>query len=148
MKSVQIRSFFWSVFSCIQSEYGKIRTRKNSVFGHFSCSANTLNTVQKLFFNKVILDGFLGKTKYYVIRVEYQVRGSLHLHCLPGKNKHSDVHELVKLYQFHKHCEACHKYKNQACRFHVGKFVLKYSMVTKPFSLNILENINLTGLDK
>ena len=29
---------FWAVFSCIQSEYRKIRTRKNSVFGHFSCS--------------------------------------------------------------------------------------------------------------
>ena len=35
VKSVQIRSFFWSVFSCIQSEYRKIRTRKNSVFGRF-----------------------------------------------------------------------------------------------------------------
>ena len=31
VKSVQIRSFFWSVFS-------SIRTRKNSVFGHFSRS--------------------------------------------------------------------------------------------------------------
>ena len=51
MKSIQIRSYFWSVFSCIrieygdlrgnlriQSEYRKIRTRNNSVFGHFSCS--------------------------------------------------------------------------------------------------------------
>ena len=38
MKSVQIRSFFWSVFSRIQSECSKIRTRKNSVFGHFSRS--------------------------------------------------------------------------------------------------------------
>ena len=49
--SAQIWSFFWSVFSRIrteygqtrsslriQSEYGKIRTRKNSVFGHFSRS--------------------------------------------------------------------------------------------------------------
>ena len=45
MKSVQIRSYFWSVFSriwteCgeslrIQSECEKIRTRNNSVFGHF-----------------------------------------------------------------------------------------------------------------
>ena len=48
MKSVQIRSFFWSVFPVfglnaeiygvnlrIQCEYRKIRTRKNSVFGHF-----------------------------------------------------------------------------------------------------------------
>ena len=47
MKSAQIRSYFWSVFSCIrteyrdlhiQSEYRKIRTRNNSVFGHFSRS--------------------------------------------------------------------------------------------------------------
>ena len=39
--SVQIGSFFWSVFSRIriQLEYRKIRTRKNSVFGHFSRSA-------------------------------------------------------------------------------------------------------------
>ena len=48
VKSVQMRSFFWSVFSSIwteygeirsiQSECGKIRTRKSSVLGHFSCS--------------------------------------------------------------------------------------------------------------
>ena len=52
MKSVQKRSFFWSVFSrfrieCfvslrIQSECGKIRTRKNSVFGHISHSVPPL----------------------------------------------------------------------------------------------------------
>ena len=36
--SVQIRSFFWSVFSCIQTEYRKIQTRKNFIFGHFSRS--------------------------------------------------------------------------------------------------------------
>ena len=56
MKSVQIRCFFWSVFSRIRSEYGdlrsksvygvspnmekceygKIQTRKNFVFGYFS----------------------------------------------------------------------------------------------------------------
>ena len=28
VKSVEIRSFFWSIFSCIQSKYRKIRTRK------------------------------------------------------------------------------------------------------------------------
>ena len=53
MKSVQIRSYLWSVFSCIwteygellrksriQSEYKKIRTRMNFVFGHFSRCVN------------------------------------------------------------------------------------------------------------
>ena len=38
LKSVQIRSLFWSVFSCIRTEYRKIQTRKNSVFGNFPCS--------------------------------------------------------------------------------------------------------------
>ena len=42
MKSVQIGSFFWSGFSCIQSKYRKIRTRKNSLFGNFSRSATML----------------------------------------------------------------------------------------------------------
>ena len=35
-----IRSFFRSVLSCIRSEYRKIRTRRNSVFEHFSRSDN------------------------------------------------------------------------------------------------------------
>ena len=32
LKSIQIRSFLWSVFSCIRTEYRKIRSRNNSVF--------------------------------------------------------------------------------------------------------------------
>ena len=35
VESVQIRSYFWSVFSCV-------RTRNNSVFGHFSHSESSL----------------------------------------------------------------------------------------------------------
>ena len=45
VKSVQIRSYFWSVFSCIRTEfspntetYGPEITPYNSVFGHFSRS--------------------------------------------------------------------------------------------------------------
>ena len=38
VKSVQTRSYFLFIFSCIQTEYRKIRTRNNSVFGHFLCS--------------------------------------------------------------------------------------------------------------
>ena len=36
LNSVQIRSFFWSVFSYIQSECREIRSKKNSGFGYFS----------------------------------------------------------------------------------------------------------------
>ena len=38
VKSVPIRSIFWSVFPCLWSEYRKIRTRKYSVLRHFSRS--------------------------------------------------------------------------------------------------------------
>ena len=43
VKSVQIRSFFSSVFSHIQHQYRKTWTSKNSVFGHFSRSEQTIN---------------------------------------------------------------------------------------------------------
>ena len=48
VKSVQIRNFFWSAFCFIRthSEYRKIRTRKNSVFGFFSRSASLLVIAQ------------------------------------------------------------------------------------------------------
>ena len=39
VKRVQIGSYFWFIFSCIQSEYRKIRTRNNCLFGHFPRSA-------------------------------------------------------------------------------------------------------------
>ena len=42
VKSVQIRSYLWSVFSFIRTEYRKIRTRNNSVFGHFPGSVDLL----------------------------------------------------------------------------------------------------------
>ena len=41
-KMPQYGVFFWSVFFCIPTEYSKIRTRKNSVFGHFSHSSVAL----------------------------------------------------------------------------------------------------------
>ena len=47
LKSVQIRSYFWSVFSCIRTEYRKIRNRNNSVFGHFSRSVGSLKNARK-----------------------------------------------------------------------------------------------------
>ena len=49
VKSFHIRSFFWSIFSCIQSEYRKIRTRKNSVFGLFSLFTQWLFTTSFIF---------------------------------------------------------------------------------------------------
>ena len=56
VKSVQIRSFFWSVFSCIRTEYGKIRTRKNSVFGHFLRSDKPISLMKSRNFETGLSD--------------------------------------------------------------------------------------------
>ena len=54
VKSVRIQIFFWAVFSCIQSEYRKIRTRNNSIFGHFSRSA-ILTEYHKFFQYSIVI---------------------------------------------------------------------------------------------
>ena len=43
VENIRIRNFFWSVFSRIHVKYGKIWTRKNSVFGEFSSSNESVN---------------------------------------------------------------------------------------------------------
>ena len=62
VKSVQIRSFFWSVFSCIWTEYGYLTRKspysvqmrentdhKNSVLGQFSCSGSWIRLWPRFF---------------------------------------------------------------------------------------------------
>ena len=53
VKSVQIRKFFWSVFSHIQIEHGKIQNRKKKlfVFGH---SSRSERVIKKLIGNTLI----------------------------------------------------------------------------------------------
>ena len=46
-KCVQIPSFLWSVFSRSQSKYGQYGS-ENSVFGHFSFSAQVAQQLAKL----------------------------------------------------------------------------------------------------
>ena len=51
VKSIQRRSIFYSVSLRIQYEYGKIRTRKNFVFGHLSRSTFTQRLLTVKLFN-------------------------------------------------------------------------------------------------
>ena len=109
------------------------------------------------FFKEIVLDGPLGKTQYYAIRVEFQVRGSPHIHsflwtknspvltnenkelyirhvdekisaALPDTNQ-NEIFELVKTYQIHRHSKTCRKYRNYSCRFHFGKFFCERTII-------------------
>ena len=73
VKSVQIQSFFWSVFSRIQAKYGKIRTRKNSIFGHFLCSDIKLLSRLRLNFSHLTEHEFAlhESTSHYLLHCHH-----------------------------------------------------------------------------
>ena len=89
----------------------------------------------------IVLDGPLGKVRYHAIRVEFQVRGSPHIHSflwiidvpilsennideyvhfvdsvvkafVPDPHENSDLFHLVTTYQVHSHSKSCRKYKS------------------------------------
>ena len=83
MKSFQIRSSFWSVFSCIWTEYRKIRTRKNPVFGHFSRSdtfnGNLIWCCIIIYLNLIL---YLYDTKFNVLNFRHKILCEVSPHVL------------------------------------------------------------------
>ena len=131
----------------------------------------------EIFLKEIVINGPLGKTKYYVIRVEFQVRGSPHIHSflwmvnapsltksnkeeyieyvdniihaiLPDEMEEPKLYNLVKTYQLHRHSKTCRKYKNQVCRFHFGKFFSKRTIVAEPLASDIPEDERMMQLQK
>ena len=75
VKSVQIQSYFWSVFSYIRTEYRKKRTINNSVFGHFSSSIlskwldtwqSPKNTFESISLSRLEYSFFHGGVSYHI----------------------------------------------------------------------------------
>ena len=111
----------------------------NQMSYHWRCDTLNKNPVlvvrnfqyrAELFFKTIILNGPLGKINYYAIHVEFQVRGSPHVHLFiwilnspklrkstieeykswvdnictdpPGPCSELDLIELVKIYEIHR----------------------------------------------
>ena len=115
------------------------------------------------FFKDVLLSNAkpIGKIVYYALRIEFQMRGSPHLHSLiwtsdcpelkdgseetyiryidehvqgslPNKENDCEFHDLVNMYQKHTHSKSCKKYRNIPCRFNFGQFFTNQTVVSKP----------------
>ena len=131
------------------------------------------------FFTEVLLSQSnpIGKIIYYALRVEFQMRGSPHLHALiwtsdcpkltsdnkdayikfidnhvqgnlPDKNTEPELHELVKTYQKHNHSKTCRKYKNVSCRFNFGQFFTNRTIVAEPLSDELDEGARTNILER
>ena len=104
----------------------------------------------EVFFKEITVNGPLGKVKNYAIRVEFQVRGSPHIHSflwvlnapvltkdnldeyiifidaivstyVPDPDDNPELYKLVSTYQVHSQSKSCRNYKNTDCRY---KFTL------------------------
>ena len=108
--------------------------------------------------------------QYYAIRVEFQVRGSPHIHSfiwilnahkltklnideyarwvegivrsdLPDSINEPILFKLVKTCQIHHHSKTCRKYRNEKCRFHFGKFFTTRTIIAQPLEDSVPEDI-------
>ena len=115
VKRVQIRSHFWSVFSCIRTEYRIIRTRNNSVSGRFSRSeffhSMILCSVGNDYFERSKLWDFMANFFCHVswgsLRTNIKERNSPFFlwHYVPNFYSNSQSHMLL----FHTcHLLVCH----------------------------------------
>ena len=122
------------------------------------------------FLNRIVLNGPLGKTKYYAIHVEFQVKGIPHIHsfiwilnapklnirckeeyiqwvdsiiraAMPDPVKEKPLFELVKTFQLHRHSKTCRKYRNRKCRFYFGRFFTHRTIVAEPPPGNMPEKL-------
>ena len=131
------------------------------------------------FFKEIILHkkGPLGTVDSYVIKVEFQFRGSPHIHSflwirdavqltketkddyikfvdsivradLPDEEGEPELHDLVKKFQIHCHSQSCRKYKNIPCRFHYGRFFTDRTICGEPLGDDISETEKLKILNK
>ena len=130
-----------------------------------------------MFFKIIVFDGSLGKTQYYAIRVEYQFRGSPHIHSfiwiliaakltkfdiddyrewvhsairsdLPDPNNERALFELVKTYQIYRHSKTCREYRNEKCRFRFGKFFTNKTIIAQTLAGSVPPDVKLQRLQQ
>ena len=78
---------------------------------------------EKIFFKEILVDDLVGKIKYYVIRVGFQVRGSPNIQAVLFLQ---DFQTQLKIQNFN--LQKCTSYRdtwkhsNKACRFNFGRY--------------------------
>ena len=131
----------------------------------------------EMIFKVIVLDGPLGKAQYYAIQIEFQVRGSPHIHyfiwilnrpkltkvniddyrkCVDkvirsdpsDQNNEPALFGLVKTYQIHLHSKMCRKYRNEKCRFRFVKFFTNKTVIAQPLADSVAPDVKLQKMQQ
>ena len=115
----------------------------------------------EIFLKLIIVDGPLGRAKYYAIRVEFQVRGSQHIYSIiwilnaskltleniqeytswvdgiisayfPDSQLTPELYYSLKIYQIYYLSKNCCKYKTEKCRFHFCRYFTDHTIIAGP----------------
>ncbi|XP_057292445.1 uncharacterized protein LOC130621150 [Hydractinia symbiolongicarpus] len=131
------------------------------------------------FFREILLhkSSPIGQVANYAIKVEFQFRGSPHIHAflwlldsptltnettdsytsfvdntiradLPDPLIEPELHNLVSQYQIHSHSNSCRKYKNIPCRFNYGRFFTDRTVIASPLPENMSDSEKLSLLSE
>ena len=102
----------------------------------------------EMFCKIIVLDGPLGKTQYYEIRVEFQVRRSPHIHSSIWIENEPALFELVKTYKIHRHSKTCRKNRNGKCRFRFGKFSTNKTTIAQSLADSVRTDVKLQKMQQ
>ena len=124
----------------------------------------------EVFFKVIVINEPLGKVKYHAVRIEFQVRGSPHVHSflwivnapilskdnvveytqfingivkafVPDIHENPELFDLVTTYQVHCHYKSCRKYKNEKSRHHFGKFFTERTIISLPLPNHLPDTV-------
>ena len=127
-------------------------------------------------FKTIVLDGPLGKTIYSATRVEFQVRGSPHVHSftrtlnaphlsrdtkplhtewlddiikndLPDPYKEPELFDLAEKYQIQGILNLVRNFKNKSFRIHYGRYFTNQTIIAKPLASNIAASIKVSLIE-
>ena len=110
------------------------------------------------------------------LRVEFQVRGSPHIHSiiwilnlltlsretkekynskldkiirtLPDFKQEPKLFNLIKTFQIYRHTKTCQRYKNGNCPIHYGRFFTEKTIIAKPLPYDMPSNEKVAILEK
>ena len=62
---------------------------------------------------------------------------------LPDPNTEPAFPELVNTYQIHRHSKTCRKFRNEKCRFRLGKFLTNKIIIAQQLGDSVLPDVEL-----